>query len=169
MRKGTSGSASVTVSASPEEVYDTVSDVRRIPEWSPECVHAHWIGEVDGPEEGDRFLARNRRGLLRWGNRPVVAVADRPREFAFVIHQPPFGALTRWAYHIEPGAEPGTSEVTESFELVRDQPKINSWVVRFVAGVRDREPDLQRNLETSLERLRTVIEASGPTERHDLP
>jgi uncharacterized protein YndB with AHSA1/START domain len=169
MREGTTGSATVTVAASPETVYDTISDVRRIPEWSPECVHAHWIGEVDGPSEGDRFLARNRRGLLRWGNKPTVTAADRPHHFAFVINQPPFGDLTRWSYRIEPGEEPGTSEVTETFELVRDQPKINAWVVRLLGGVADREQDLQRNLDTSLERLRTVVEASGPTGRRDAP
>lgn len=169
VRKGTTASATVTVGASPEAVYDTVSDVRRIPEWSPECVHAHWIGEVDGPSEGDRFLARNRRGLLRWGNKPRVTAAERPHHFAFVVDQPPFGDVTRWSYRIEPGDVPGTSRVTESFELVRDQPRINAWAVRLVGGVAEREQDLQRNLDTSLERLCTVIEASGPTDRRAAP
>lgn len=164
MRKGTSGSATMVVRAAPEEVYDTVSDVRRIPEWSPECVHAHWIGDVGAPRQGEKFLARNRRGLLRWGNRPRVTAAERPGHFAFVVSQPPFGDVTRWSYRIGPGPEPGTSEVTERFELLRDQPRVNRWVLRLVGGVRDREGELEGNLQASLERLRDVLESGGASD-----
>jgi hypothetical protein len=158
MRKGTSGSATVTVQAAPELVYDVVSDVRRTPEWSPECVGARWVGGATGPEVGARFEGRNRHGAIRWRTRPKVVVADRPGEFAFVMGLPGFGALTRWTYRIEEGGAAGTSEVTESFEMLRDLPKVLDLFERLVLRIPDRQQDLQANIETSLERLRRVVE-----------
>lgn len=162
MRKGTTGSATVTVDASPEEVYDLVTDVSRIPEWSPECVQAKWIGGATGPAVGARFAGWNKRGLARWRTTVRVESAERPREFAFVMGAPGIGDLTRWTYRIEPGEQSGTSRVTESFEMVRDLPKAVTYFERYLMRVPDREPDLQQNLETSLERLRRVVERSRP-------
>ncbi len=161
MRKGTSGQATVSVAVPPEEVYDTVSDVTRIPEWSPECAHARWVGDADGPVVGAKFVGVNRRGLLRWRTRPRVVAASRPSEFAFVMSFAPFGDLTRWTYEVEPGEDEGTSLVTERFEMVRDLPRALATVERTLMRVPDREKDLQQNIETSLERLREVLEGGG--------
>lgn len=159
MRKGASGRASTTVQAPPERVYDTVSDVTRVPEWSPECVGGRWVGGADGPAVGARFEGRNRRGPVRWRTRPKVVAADRPREFAFVMGLPGYGALTRWTYEIEPGGDDGTSRLTESFEMLRDLPGPILAFERYLLRVPDRRRDLQHNLEVSVERLREVIEA----------
>ena len=161
MRKGTSGSASAVVRATPEEVYDTVSDVTRVPEWSPECVGGRWLGGATGPEVGARFEGRNRRGPARWRTRPKVVAADRPREFAFVMGLPVYGALTRWTYTIEPGQQQGTSRLTESFEMLRDLPGPLVAFERYVLRVPDRQRDLQQNLETSVARIREVVESDA--------
>lgn len=163
MREGASGRASVTVDAAPEEVYDLVTDVRRIPEWSPECTAAGWVGGATGPAVGARFAGWNKRGLVRWRTVVRVDAAERPREFAFVMGAPLLGDLTRWAYRIAPGSSPGTSEVTETFEMVRDLPRAVTWFERYLLRVPDRQADLQRNLETGLERLRRVVERGRPT------
>ena len=162
MRKGTSGSASTIVQAPPEQVYDTVSDVTRVPEWSPECVGGRWLGGATGPEVGARFEGRNRRGPVRWRTRPKVVAADRPREFAFVMGLPGYGALTKWSFEVEPGEQEGTSRLTESYEILRDLPKPIVFFEKRMLRVPDRERDLQHNLEVSVERVREVIEADQP-------
>ncbi|MDX6233621.1 MAG: hypothetical protein QOH68_2658, partial [Nocardioidaceae bacterium] len=43
MDKGTTGEARVQVDAAPEVLYDLVSDVTRMGEWSPETVHCEWL------------------------------------------------------------------------------------------------------------------------------
>ena len=68
MREGTSGSATVVVRATPDEVYDTVSDVTRVPQWSSECVRAARVGRIEGPAVGARFRGVNRRDLVAWLN-----------------------------------------------------------------------------------------------------
>lgn len=158
MREGTTEQVTVRVGAPPERVYDVVSDVTRIPEWSPECVGARWLGGATGPAPGARFEGRNRRGLLRWRTRPRVDVARRPEEFAFVMGLPVYGDLVRWTYRIEAGPEEGASQVTESFTMVRDLPTTLTLVERFLMRVPDRRADLRENLRTSLERLRVVVE-----------
>ncbi len=62
---------SVCVARSPESLYDMVSDVTRMGEWSPIC-RACWWDDGDGPWPGGWFTGRNQtpdrvgRPGLRW-------------------------------------------------------------------------------------------------------
>ena len=72
------------IEASPELLYDIVSDVTRTPELSPEVVKCTWVKGATGPAVGARFKAINSAGRgPNWSNWPVVITADRGREFAF--------------------------------------------------------------------------------------
>jgi hypothetical protein len=55
-------SESIVIGRSPEDLYDMVSDVTRMGEWSPEC-KACWWDNGDGPRE--RFCSSLRRSLSR--------------------------------------------------------------------------------------------------------
>ena len=65
MRRATSGQVSIHIDAPPEHVYDLVTDVTRMGEWSPETHRCRWV-EGDGPAVGARFKGDNRRGRARW-------------------------------------------------------------------------------------------------------
>jgi len=52
---------SVEIAASPQAVYDLVSAVTRMGEWSPENVGADWTGGTPGTE-GSTFEGHNRIG-----------------------------------------------------------------------------------------------------------
>jgi hypothetical protein len=77
------GEVGIYIQASPEAVYALVSDVTRMGDWSPEPYRCQWIDGASGPAVGARFKARNRRGRLRWINKPEVIVADPGLEFSF--------------------------------------------------------------------------------------
>jgi hypothetical protein len=103
-------SDSIEVARSPEDVYDMVTDVTRMGEWSPVC-KACWWDDGDGPHVGAWFTGRNEVPERTWETRSEVVVAARGREFAFVV-----GATgTRWGYTFTP-VEGGT-QVTESWEF----------------------------------------------------
>ena len=155
MKKGTTGQATTHINASPEALYDLVSDVRRMGEWSPECRSCNWIDGATGPAVGARFKGSNARGPARWSTRPRVEVADPGREFAFTIE---FGGReqTKWSYRFEPAA--GGTTVTESFEMMADMPKMFMVIERVFMGIKDRKADLERNMAETLERLKTVAE-----------
>jgi hypothetical protein len=84
VKKGTTSRAENRVDASPEVIYDLVTDVTRIGEWSPECVGCEWIEGANGPVPGTGFRGRNRHALARWSTKPRVVTANRPEEFTFV-------------------------------------------------------------------------------------
>jgi hypothetical protein len=74
MKAGTRGLALTEVCASPSQLYDAVSDVRRMGEWSPECQRCEWIDGAVGPAVGARFKGRNRRGIIRWSTMGVITL-----------------------------------------------------------------------------------------------
>src|SRR5262245_39585341 len=51
--------ASIEINASPEAVYDLVSDLPRMGEWSPENIGGEWQGDSTG-KVGDRYIGHNR-------------------------------------------------------------------------------------------------------------
>ena len=106
-------SDSVVVAASPEELYDLVSDVTRTGEWSPVCVACWWDEGATG-RAGDWFTGRNVTPERTWETRSLVSVADRGREFAWLVG----GSRARWGYTLEP-VEGGT-RLTESWEFLPD-------------------------------------------------
>ncbi len=104
-------SSSVVVRATPEAVYDLVSDVTRTGEWSPVC-RACWWDDDGGPRVGAWFTGRNEVPGRTWETRSHVVVADRGREFAWEVGE----GLVRWSFAMEP-ADGGT-QLTESWEFL---------------------------------------------------
>jgi hypothetical protein len=149
------------VGATPQSVYDLVSDVRRTPEWSPEVVECTWLDGYGRAEVGARFRATNRRRWFSWSNEPVVEVADAPREFAFSRSERGGGTL-RWYYRMTPVN--GGTAVAAGYEVVRPVPLALHVVLRLLFGVRDLRADLHANMQASLERLTAVAEAEAVTE-----
>jgi hypothetical protein len=143
--------ASTVVRATPDEVYELVSDVTQIPTWSPECVRCDWVGL-------DRFKGRNRRGKGRWSTTSKVNLRQPGQAFGFAT-QLGRKDFTRWTYRMEPGDEPGTTRLTEEFELYRPLSAPIIFFERYVLGVADRRADLQANLETSVARIAERAEA----------
>jgi hypothetical protein len=113
-----SGTGSGAFSTAPSWVWDLVSDVTRVGEFSPETFEAEWLGGATGPAVGARFRGHVRRN----GRGPVcatvctVTACDPGREFGFAVGGPGGRILNTWGYQLEPGADGGT-DVTESFEL----------------------------------------------------
>jgi Polyketide cyclase / dehydrase and lipid transport len=88
------GSVTVYMAASADRVWDLVSDITRVGEFSPETFEAEWLGGASGPEVGARFrghVRRNGRGPVYWTACTVVA-CDPGREFAFAVTGKPDAA-----------------------------------------------------------------------------
>jgi uncharacterized protein YndB with AHSA1/START domain len=150
-------SVSAEIQAPPERVYELVSDITRMGEWSPECRHCAWTKGASGPAVGARFKARNkgRRGPS-WFNTPEVTAAEPGRVFAFNRKGPGIGSYT-WRYDLEPTAT-GT-RVTESFTVEKPLPKAMSWLTEKWVGSADRDADLHEGMVTTLSRIKAAAEA----------
>lgn len=159
MKKGTSGESSISVDAGLEKVYELVSDVTRMGEWSPETVRCQWIGGAGGAAVGARFKGVNKHGVVRWSTKPTVVVADRGREFGFVV--PHLGrGMTNWTFRF---ASTGTgTNVVESFTMLADQPWYYTLADRLLMGVKDRKADLEEGMHRTLQRIKEAAEGSTP-------
>ena len=104
-------SESVDVACAPEALYDMVSDVTRMGEWSPVC-KACWWDEGAGPQVGAWFTGRNELPERTWETRSQVVAADRGHEFAFVVGD----SFVRWGYGFT--AVEGGTRLTESWEVL---------------------------------------------------
>jgi hypothetical protein len=157
MEKGTTGVASQHIAASPEAIYDLVSDITRMGDWSPECVGGEWLDGATGPAVGARFRGKNRQGKARWSTKPRVVTAERGREFAFVVPDPLGHDSARWSYRFE--ASGSGTEVTESFEVLQDSPFYVRIAYRLGMGLRDRKANLDANLQNTLLALKSAAES----------
>lgn len=152
------GEVTVTMKATPAEVWGVVSDVTRIGEFSPETFEAEWLGGATGPAVGAKFrghVKRNGVGPTYWSSCEVVA-AGEPREFAFDVKA---GSRTvnTWRYVIEPSSTgSGSSDVTESFH-VAESPLMAGY--RLLFG-RWRTRTNVRGMRQTLERIKAVVEAN---------
>jgi hypothetical protein len=103
---------SVTVLAPAEALYDMVSDITRTGEWSPVCTSCWWDEEAQQGQVGAWFSGRNELPHRTWETRSEVVVAERGREFAWVVG----GSFVRWGFTLVP-AGLGTT-LTESWEFL---------------------------------------------------
>ncbi len=149
------GEVSVHMAASPERIWDLVSDVTKIGRFSPETFEAEWLDGATGPAVGVRFrghVKRNGRGPTYWTPCTIVA-SDPGREFAFTVGS--MGrAVNTWRYRLEPTAD-GTT-VTESFELAPALPLRLYWAL---AG-RARGRTNHDGMRATLERVKAEVEGT---------
>ncbi len=155
MKKGTTGEVTIHVASPPETLYALVSDVRRMGEWSPECLRCAWIDGARGPAVGARFKGTSKRGFVRWSTTPRVVTADEGREFAFVTSHRGHDE-TKWTYRFE--RDGAGTRVTESFEMLVDLPWYFRLAERVLMGVKDRKADLEWGMSETLSRLKVTAE-----------
>jgi uncharacterized protein YndB with AHSA1/START domain len=155
------GSVTVHFATPPAEVWDLVSDVTRIGEFSPETFEAQWLsdasGRPDAPQVGARFrghVRRNGRGPVYWTTCTVIA-SDPGREFAFAVNGPGDAVMNTWRYRLEPSAD-GT-DVTESFELPGTLPHRLYWALAGRARMRTNLDGMR----ATLEKMKAIAEGGG--------
>lgn len=154
MSRAMTGEVSLWIHADAAKVWDLVSDVTRIGEFSPETFEARWRHGSDGPAVGAQFkghVKRNGVGPTYW-TPCTVTICEPERHFEFVVGTDQV-AVNNWGYRLAP-KDDGTL-VTEYFRL---EP---SWVLRaywLVLGpLRGRTN--KRGMATTLRRMKEVLEA----------
>jgi hypothetical protein len=141
------------IAATPAALYEMVSDLPRMGEWSPENTGGRW-SRGGGPSVGATFRGTNRSGWRWWRTVVTVTAADPGRRFAFDVH---FAAvpISTWEYTFAPGADGGCL-VTETWTDRRP-----GWM-RTVSGplmaVPDRAAHNRANMEKTLQELKKAAE-----------
>jgi len=147
---------SVTVDASPEAVYDMVSDVTRMGEWSPVCTGGEWHDDSQ-----TSFTGTNVTPERTWQTKCRVDVAERGKEFTFTnLGMEGDTELVRWSYTF--AAKGDGTEVTESWQVLPDYDVFLNRIVpdmdvaQYLDGVK---PVTQQGMADTLAKLKAAAEA----------
>jgi hypothetical protein len=147
-----------SIAAAPGAVYELVSDVTRMGEWSPETTSCRWLGGATGPVAGARFRGANRSGWRRWSTTCTVIDVQPGARFAFDVDYGPL-PVSRWTYEFV--LEGAGSRVIETWEDRRP-----GWMAKastVVMGVPDREGHNRDGMRATLAALRRAAEAATTT------
>jgi uncharacterized protein YndB with AHSA1/START domain len=148
------GEVSLLIDARPHQVWELVSDVTRIGEFSPETFEARWTRGSTEPEVGAWFaghVKRNGVGPTYWA--PCRVTACVPNEvFEFAVGTDDL-TLNNWGYRLE--SDGGGTTVTEYFRIEPILPMRVYWTL--LGPLRGRTNE--RGMRTTLERMKAVLES----------
>jgi hypothetical protein len=146
------------MAATPERIWDLVSDVTKIGRYSPETFEAEWLDGATGPAVGARFrghVKRNGKGPTYWSS-CTVTECEPGRVFAFGVGTKG-RVLNTWRYELAPAGDgTGGTDVTESFELSPTLGLRLYWAALGWARGRTN----RNGMRTTLERIRAEVEAA---------
>ena len=145
---------SLYVDAPVADVWDLVSDVTRIGEFSPETFEARWTRGSRGPEVGASFkghVKRNGVGPTYWS--PCQVTRCVPGEVFEWAVGTDSTTLNNWGYRLAPEGD-GT-RVTEYFRIEPNLPMRLYWTV--LGPLRSRTN--RTGMRTTLERMKAVLES----------
>ncbi len=142
--------AEIEINAPVSVVWSMVSDVSRMPQWSPQCRIMKALGPI---RPGTRTINLNRRGLLFWPTTSVITEVVPERKFAFRI---PLNT-TVWSYELEPTAT-GT-RLVETRHAENGVTAVSTAVTKVALGGTDSfERELLEGMNDGLARIKAAAE-----------
>ena len=91
------------IAASPERVWELVSDINISAKFSDEFQGAEWA-EGDGPAVGASFLGKNERPNRKWETTSYITACEPPRAFAWNVNDRDH-PTAQWKFELEPVGE----------------------------------------------------------------
>ena len=151
--------ADIFIAAPADRVWELVTDLNAVGQWSPEYQGGEWIDGATGPAVGACFTGRNKREEREWESTSTVIEANPGQSFAWAVGNPDHAAAT-WRFDLTPEGE-GTR--------VRQHVEIGpgpSGLTAVIEKIPDREEDIvanrvaehRRNMQATLDGLKASAE-----------
>ena len=155
--------AEAFIEAPPSRVWDMVTDIVRMGQWSPEYQGGEWLDGATGPVVGSRFRGRNRRGDREWETVSTVIEAEAGRSFAWAVGDPGNAAAT-WRFDLAPE---GTGTLLRQHVQLGPGPsglaaRIEELPEREEEIVATRTAELRRNMHSTLDGIKSAAEGENP-------
>jgi len=144
--------AEVTVEASPERVWEKLTDLKELAKDSPELL-AMWPLKPGGLRENQWYLGINRRKGVVWPTRNVVAILDPGKTLAWDTKT----SGARWIYELTP--EGSGTRLTQRRPIPRRRTITGRvFAMGFLGGKDPHDDELQEGMRRTLEGIKSAIE-----------
>jgi len=142
--------AETEINAPVDKVWNLVSDLSRMPQWSPQCRLMKSFGPL---RPGTRTFNLNRRNYLFWPTTSTITEVIPQRKLAFRVN----ANNTVWSYELEP--TPNGTRVVETRHAENGIKAISTMTTNAVlGGVPGFEQELVEGMELSLARIKAAAE-----------
>lgn len=142
--------AHVDIDAPVATVWELVSDLRRMPQWSPQC---RWMKPFGPLRQGTRTLNLNRRKRMFWPTTCTVVEIVPDRKLAFRVDT----NNTIWTYELEPSGD-GTRLIESRHAENGVTAFSNLSVNALFGGTTKFESELLDGMNASLARIKAAAE-----------
>ena len=147
--------AETTIDAPPDVVWSALTDLSRLPDWSPELVKMLPL-KRGGLRVGQWYVGINRRKGVVWPTRNVVATLEPGTSLAWDTRT----SGSRWIYELSPSGT-GTRVVHR-----RPVPKkltlaSKVFAAAFLGGGESHADELEAGMAQTLARLKAAVEGSA--------
>lgn len=142
--------AQVDINAPVTKVWGLISDLRRMPQWSPQC---RWMKPFGPVRPGTRTLNLNRRRRMFWPTTATIVEIVPDRKLAFRVDT----NNTVWTYELEPSGE-GTRLIESRHAENGVTALSNLSVNAFLGGTDNFERELLDGMNASLARIKAAAE-----------
>jgi uncharacterized protein YndB with AHSA1/START domain len=143
--------AHIDIDAPVAKVWALVSDLSRMPQWSPQCRLMKSLGPL---RQGTRTINLNRRNNMFWPTTCVVTEVIPEQKVAFRVNQ----NGTIWSYDLEP-THAGTRLVETRHAENGVKAFSNMSVNAMFGGVPNFERELVDGMNASLSRIKAAAES----------
>lgn len=144
--------AQIDIDAPVSTVWGLISDLRRMPQWSPQC---RWMKTFGPLRQGTRTLNINRRNRLFWPTTCTVVEVIPESKLAFRVN----ANRTIWSYELQP--IDGGTRVIESRHAENGVTAVSNLTVNaLLGGTTNFEHELLEGMNTSLAKIKAAAEKS---------
>jgi hypothetical protein len=152
--------ASIAISATPERVWQLVTDINLPARFSAEFQGARWLAS-DGPRLGARFVGRNRHQAVgEWETTCTVVWFEPERTFGYAVEDVDH-PVARWRFDLAP-TDAGTS-LTMWAEMGLGRSGLTYLIKKYPDReeeiVADRLAEWRANMEATLAGIKDLAEA----------
>jgi uncharacterized protein YndB with AHSA1/START domain len=143
--------AQIDINAPVTKVWALVSDLGRMPQWSPQCRVMKLLGPL---RRGARTINLNRRNYTWWPTTCTVTEVVPEKKMAFRVNT----NGTIWSYELEP-TDVGTRLVESRHAENGVKPITNVTINALFGGVPGFERELVEGMNQSLARIKAAAES----------
>jgi uncharacterized protein YndB with AHSA1/START domain len=142
--------ATIDINAAPEAVWTVVSNLKRMPEWSPQCRVMQPLGKL---KEGTRTININKQGWKYWPTTSKVVRFEPNTAVAFKVVEN--GSI--WSFELAPTAA-GTT-LTQRRDVTNGTTKVSQLGIgRVLGGEPSFEVELVDGMQSTLAKIKQAVE-----------